>query len=151
MNQKLKVMAIASSGGHWVQLLRIRRAFNDSEVVFVSTHKEFKPLRPGDKFFSVTDASRWNKMLLIRMAGEVHKLIRQEKPDIVISTGAAPGMAGIILGKLYGCRTIWVDSIANVEQVSLSGRLIKPFADLHLTQWPELAQGKTLFKGTVIS
>lgn len=144
-------MAIASSGGHWVQLQRMQHAFNEADIVYVSTHKEYKPTRPNDKFYSVTDASRWNKMLLIKMTGEVLQLIRKEKPDVIISTGAAPGLAGILIGKLHGCKTIWVDSIANIEHISLSGRLIKPFTDLHLTQWPELAEGKTLFKGTVIS
>lgn len=144
-------MAIASSGGHWIQLLRIKNAFTDADVIYVSTHSGYKPVNPKDKFYSIPDANRWNKLQLLKMANKVLNVIRQEKPDIVISTGAAPGLAGILFGKMFGCKTVWVDSIANIEKVSLSGRLIKPFADLHLTQWPDLAKGKTKYKGTVIS
>lgn len=151
MNERLKVMAVASEGGHWIQLLRLRKAFQDAEIIYVSTHKSYKSNGGDERYYYVTDANRWNKLRLLKMANEVRRIISKEKPDIVISTGAAPGMAAILFGRLTGSRTIWIDSIANVDRLSLSGRLIKPFADLHLTQWPQLAKGKTLYKGTVIS
>lgn len=150
MESIIKIMAVASDGGHWVQLQRIKNAFKGAEIVYVSTQKSFKS-NEGEKYYSVTDANRWNKLKLIKMAGEMRKIIKKEKPDVIISTGAAPGLAAIFFGRLSGSRTIWLDSIANVERLSLSGRLIKPFADLHLTQWPHLATGKTIFKGTIIS
>lgn len=100
----------------------------------------------------VSDATRWEKMKLIKMAFEVRKIISIEKPDIIISTGAAPGLMAIIWGRLTGKKTIWIDSIANVDQISMSGRIAKPFTNLHLTQWEHLANGiSTHFKGTVIS
>jgi hypothetical protein len=37
-------------------------------------------------------------------------------------------------------KVVWIDSIANVERLSLSGRIVRPFADLFLVQWPELAE-----------
>jgi UDP-N-acetylglucosamine:LPS N-acetylglucosamine transferase len=148
---KKKVLAVASGGGHWIQLLRISTAFKDADVVYVSTLKSHNLKDPSVKFYSVTDANRWNKFKLIKMAFEVRKIIIKEKPDFIISTGAAPGLAAIFWGTLVGSKTIWLDSIANVEKLSLSGRLIKPFATLHLTQWEHLAKGKTKYKGTVIS
>jgi UDP-N-acetylglucosamine:LPS N-acetylglucosamine transferase len=151
MEKSLKIMAVASEGGHWVQLLRIQSAFEHAEIIYVSTHKSFKSNGGHEKYYSVTDANRWNKLRLLKMASEVRKIVNKEKPDVIISTGAAPGLAAILFGRLSGSRTIWLDSIANVERLSLSGRLIRPFTDLHLTQWPHLAKGKTIFKGTVIS
>ena len=75
----------------------------------------------------------------------------RHRPDVVLSTGAAPGFFAILFGKLLGARTIWVDSIANAEQLSLSGKKAGRFADLWLTQWPHLAQpGGPLYKGSVI-
>jgi len=43
------------------------------------------------------------------------------------------------VGYFFGARTIWIDSIANTERMSLSGRLSRPFAQLWLTQWPEVS------------
>ena len=72
-------------------------------------------------------------------------------PDVVVSTGAAPGYAAIRFAGWIGAKTIWVDSIANVEELSLSGRMAGRIADLWLTQWEHLAgpQGPH-FEGSVL-
>ena len=56
------------------------------------------------------------------------------------------------LGKIVGSKVVWIDSITNVERISLSGRMVRYIADLFLVQWPELA-GKyknVEFVGTVV-
>ncbi len=69
----------------------------------------------------------------------------------MISTGALPGYMALRLGKLLGANTIWVDSIANVEELSESGRRIGNHADLWLTQWQHLAKPEgPEFRGSVI-
>ncbi len=68
------------------------------------------------------------------------RIMFRERPDVMISTGAAPACLCCLLGKLLGAKVIWVDSITNVERISLSGRLIRPFADLFLVQWPDLVE-----------
>ena len=62
------------------------------------------------------------------------------RPDVVVSTGAAPGYFTLRFGKLCGARTIWIDSMANVEQMAKAGRMAGKYADLWLTQWPGLAR-----------
>ncbi|MBK6346064.1 MAG: oligosaccharide biosynthesis protein Alg14 [Bacteroidales bacterium] len=147
-----KILAVASGGGHWIQLMRLRPAFEGCEVVYISTHEGYQKQVNGSVFYAVTDANRWNKLKLIKMAFEVFRVVSREKPDLIISTGAAPGLLAIVWGKLTGSKTIWLDSIANVERISMSGRLAKPLANVHLTQWKELADvNSTLFKGNVIS
>ncbi len=66
-------------------------------------------------------------------------VVMRERPDVVFSTGAAPGFFALFFGRLFGARTIWLDSLANVDRLSLSARLVRPFAKLWLTQWAELA------------
>ena len=149
---KKKILAVASGGGHWIQLMRLRPAFEGCEVVYISTPEGYSKQVSGSVFYSVTDANRWNKIRLIKMAFEVIRLVGREKPDLIISTGAAPGLLAIVWGKLTGSKTIWLDSIANVERISMSGRLARPFTNIHLTQWQELADGNsTIFKGNVIA
>ena len=59
----------------------------------------------------------------------------------MVSTGAAPGLMALAVAKLVaGSRTVWIDSIANSERLSLSGRLARPVADAWLVQWPHLAR-----------
>ena len=79
-------------------------------------------------------------------------ILLKEKPRIILSTGAAPGYFALVLGKrLLRTKNVWVDSIANIESLSLSGQKVGLFADLWLTQWPHLAKEKgPQYKGAVI-
>ena len=67
------------------------------------------------------------------------EMVPTVRPDVVISTGAAPGYFALRLGKMLRAQTIWLDSLANVETLSQAGEMAGPYADLWLTQWPELA------------
>lgn len=147
----MRILAVASGGGHWVQLLRLKPAFTEVEVVFVSVMASYQRQVPDHKFYRVNDATRWDKVGLIRTALQILRIIWKERPDVVVSTGAAPGYLAVRLGKLLGARTIWLDSIANVEHISMSGSLVKPYADLWLTQWSHLEQPEgPLFRGSVL-
>jgi UDP-N-acetylglucosamine:LPS N-acetylglucosamine transferase len=138
--EQKRVLAIASGGGHWQQLMRLRPAFERQHAVYVTTVAAYAADVPGSDLFVVTDANRDRPLKLIQAAFEVLFRVMKVRPDVVISTGAAPGLFGIIFGRLVGARTIWVDSIANAETVSLSGRIAVKFATLALTQWSHLAQ-----------
>lgn len=146
-----KILAVASGGGHWIQLMRLNSAFQGCRVIYVSTHQGYEKMTNGTGFYKVSDGNRWSKWKLLKMAKEVREIIKIEKPDVIITTGAAPGLFALLWGRLYGSKTIWIDSIANVEIISLSGRIAKTFAHFHLTQWEHLADNKTLFRGNVLS
>lgn len=133
-----KVLAVASGGGHWVQLLRLRPAFEGCQIEYVSTNAGYQADVQG-VLHVVTDANMWQKMKLIKMFMQVAWIVASYRPNIIITTGAAPGFAAIMFGKLLGAKTIWLDSIANSEELSSSGQKAKRFADVWLTQWSHLA------------
>lgn len=137
---KPKVLAIASGGGHWVQLLRLRPAFEGCEVVFATAKEGYRSDVGSSEFRVIVDANRSNKIGLLKSAWSIFSLLRRERPDVVISTGAAPGFFALKLGRMMGIRTVWVDSIANAEELSMSGDKAGGCADLWLTQWPHLAR-----------
>jgi UDP-N-acetylglucosamine:LPS N-acetylglucosamine transferase len=139
--RRKKILAISSGGGHWIELLRLRPAFAGHFVVYATvsdayrTHVGDAPLRV------ISDVTRWDRLGLARCALEVTRILLSERPDVVVSTGALPGFFGVLIAKhLLRAKTIWVDSIANVEELSMSGERIGRHADLWLTQWPELAR-----------
>jgi UDP-N-acetylglucosamine:LPS N-acetylglucosamine transferase len=132
-------MAVSSGGGHWVQLLRLTPAFDNCDVTFVTVNRSYRSQVPGHRFYAVTDANRWTKIALIKAAFALAFIMLKERPDVVVSTGAAPGYLALRIGRFIHARTIWLDSVANVEQLSLSGQKMGPYADLWLTQWQHLA------------
>ena len=150
MAKKLRVLAICSSGGHWVQMRRISSAFDGAEVIYAA------PLEPAPKgisgqFIKIPDANRWGKIRLIYMALRVSLLVLWLRPTHVISTGAAPGYIAIRAGKLVGAKSLWLDSIANAEVLSLSGEKAGKHVDVWLTQWPHLeSTNGPKYRGSVL-
>ncbi len=139
-DHRRRLLAVSSGGGHWIQLLRVSPAFSDCDVTFVTVHGLYRSQVADHRFYIVNDATRWNKFGLIKMAVRLAWIIWKEKPEVVISTGAAPGYVALRLGRLMGARTIWLDSLANIEQISMSAQKIGRHADLWLTQWAHLAK-----------
>lgn len=148
---KPKVLAVASGGGHWVQLRRVAPAFEGADVIYVTVEPSYRQEVGDAGFRLVVDATRWNKVRLLRMLLQIAWIVLTERPDVVISTGAAPGYFAIRLGKLFGAKTMWIDSIANVEHLSMSGQKISAHADRCLTQWEHLASdGQAEHVGAVL-
>ena len=151
MNSKTtrkKVLAVSNSGGHWVQLMRLRPAWDHSDVTYLTTEAEYLDFILSDanerglripQFYSTVPASAWNKFNLIRQLLKVIWVLSLTRPDVIISTGASVGYFAFKVGKLFGAKTIWVDSIANVEELSLSGKKVQNSSDVWLTQWPHLS------------
>lgn len=135
-----KVLAISSGGGHWVQLLRLRPAFEGCDVTYATVREGYRADVGEAEFRLIPDSNRSTKRALIRSAFAILLLLMREKPDVVITTGAAPGYFGVRLGKWLGARVIWLDSVANAEELSMSGEKAGSFVDLWLTQWPHLAR-----------
>jgi UDP-N-acetylglucosamine:LPS N-acetylglucosamine transferase len=144
-----RVMAIASQGGHWVQLLRLRPAWDGCQTIYVTTNPGYRESviedalsrnQPEPRFYAVRDANRWNRLALLQQLITVAWIILKTRPQVIITTGAAPGFIAICIGRAFGARTIWIDSIANAEELSLSGQRVGPYAHLWLTQWAHLAR-----------
>jgi hypothetical protein len=145
-----RVLAVASSGGHWVQLRRMTPAFEDHDVAYLTTDAGHRSEVGDARFHVVNDANRWNKLALLRCALRVLWVLLLERPTVVISTGAAPGYLAIRFARMMGARTAWIDSVANVEELSMSGQMASEKADLCLTQWPHLAGGRIQYMGAVL-
>ena len=148
---RVKILAVASRGGHWIQLLRLRPAFSGIDIVYVTTDPEYKSMVEGASFRSVFEATRKSKLRLILLCAQLLWIIIRERPTSIVSTGAAPGYLAIRIGKFLGIRTLWVDSIANAEELSLSGKMAMKYADVVLTQWSHLqVPGSVEYQGSVI-
>lgn len=147
----MKVLMIASSGGHWVELMQTREAFAGHELVFATTERSYAEDNPNAPFYFIPDASRWSKARLAWQAFRTLFTVVRVRPNIVMTTGASVGFFGLMFGRVLGAKTIWLDSIANTASLSLSGQKAARFADLYLTQWPELAvENGARYEGAVI-
>lgn len=140
-NKNLKICLAASAGGHLTELLKLADSWQQYEVFCVSTaNMVAKKLNRYGPTHVVGECNREHLLRVFLVLFRCVRVIIHERPNVIISTGAAVGCIMCFLGKLLGAKVVWVDSITNVEWISLSGRMVRHIADLFLVQWPELAE-----------
>jgi UDP-N-acetylglucosamine:LPS N-acetylglucosamine transferase len=138
--KNLRICLAASAGGHTSQLLKLVESWNGHATFYVTTTEVMREkLSKFGTVYVVGESNRQHPLRVVRVLRRCIKILLNEKPDVVISTGAAAGCILCLAGKMFGARVVWIDSITNVERISLSGRMVRHFADLFLVQWPELA------------
>jgi len=122
-----------------VQLMRLLRAFDGLDVAFASVKPAYANDVQGRRYYVIRDVNRWDRWGFVLLILQVFCILVRERPEVLITTGSAPGYVALRMAKqLFGVRTIWIDSIANCEQMSWSGRLARRYSDAWLSQWPHL-------------
>lgn len=147
-----KIVAISSGGGHWEQLQLISPAFHLHDVHYITTLEGLAESAGVRSYEIVSDCNRGSVASLVRCTIQIFKALKRSKPDLVVSTGAAPGLIALFVGKyLLGAKAVWIDSVANAEQLSMSGKLAQYVADVRLTQWKHLSNGNDVeYLGSVL-
>lgn len=120
----------------------LRPALDTFDVEYATTFEGFAARERISRVHILPDSNRHRPLRTIACFIASWRLIRATRPDFVISTGALPGLICAIVGRMHGARTIWIDSIANSEKVSMSGWCARWFSGLWLTQWEHLARPK---------
>jgi UDP-N-acetylglucosamine:LPS N-acetylglucosamine transferase len=146
----IKVLAISSPGGHWVQLCRVLPALKNSNIVYACTYSKPIELTDDNAYYVIDDISRDTIRKLPVSVYKILSIMRRERPSHVITTGALPGLISILLARLLGAKTIWLDSIANSEKISGSGRVAAFIAHDCLTQWDHLSTSRIKYMGRVV-
>lgn len=146
-----KVLAVASAGGHWEQMMLLRDMLEKFDVHFATTHTDL-PIRAGIRAATILpDCNRDQILQSMRCVFAAAWLVLRFRPTVVISTGAAPGLFCIVIARLIGARTLWIDSVANAEQMSMCGKLSRYLSTRCITQWQHLAKdGRPEYVGSVL-
>jgi UDP-N-acetylglucosamine:LPS N-acetylglucosamine transferase len=139
-----KLCVGASSGGHMTELtalLEYQDCWPISPAMYVTTMDiSIGALPAGITSYVIGECDRHQPAKALRTFIKSFLIIRRERPDVIITTGSLPLALFSLTCKLFGAKIIWIDSISQISQISVSGRLIRPFADLFFVQWPELAK-----------
>jgi UDP-N-acetylglucosamine:LPS N-acetylglucosamine transferase len=143
--KRIRLCAGASAGGHMNQLLKLLERADPWPVhpsFYVTTMpasaKSFEKKGPT---YILGECNRYKPLEAFKVILRSFRIIRKEKPDVILTTGSMPIAMFCLVGRLFGAKIIWIDSIANTRRLSMSGRLIRPFAGLILSQWPDVASG----------
>ncbi len=135
-----RILAVASGGGHWEQMLLLRDAFVGHDISFATTMKGLGERAGIAGVRVIHDCNRNSPMSAVFCVLDLLRVMARVRPQVIVSTGALPGFLALAIGRRFGVKTIWVDSIANAEELSMAGQKAKAHADLWLSQWPFVAE-----------
>lgn len=136
----MRLMLIASSGGHIFEMFCLRDFWKDKDRLWVSfrTPDAEWLLRDEREVHWAAHPTVRNVPNLLRNLRLAWRLLRRERPDMILTTGSGVAAPFLWLARLAGIPTVFVESITRISELSLTARLVRPFATRLLVQWPEL-------------
>ena len=137
----MKVCLVGSSGGHLTHLYMLKSFWENHERFWVTFDKEdARSLLEGERMIPCYFPTNRNLKNLIKNTILAWKVLRKEKPDVIISSGAAVAVPFFYLGKLFGAKTVYIEVFDRIDGPTLTGKLVHPIADLFVVQWEEMKQ-----------
>lgn len=136
----IKVCFAASSGGHLEQLLALKPLMQryDSFILTEKTKYEAKlPVRAR----YVRQVNRHEVSFLPRMAANLVASLgiwHEEKPDVIVCTGALATIPFCLIGHLRGAKLIFIESFAKTNSPTMTGKLLHKYADRFYVQWESM-------------
>ncbi len=146
-----KIVLVASPGGHFVQLSLLAEELPEECLVVVGTYAVKPKFMPGSCYEQVPDFNRNSFYKAFEGFWKSLRIIKKHKPQLVVTTGAAPGLMMLFVSKMLGVQAVWIDSLANSNKLSLSGAIAKKIGGIVLSQWETVASdSEVLYRGRVI-
>lgn len=137
----MKICFVGSSGGHLTHLYMLKPFWQEHERFWVTFDKaDARSLLEGETFYPCFFPTNRNLKNLIKNTFLARKILRKEKPDLIISSGAAVAVPFFYLGKLRGAKTIYIEVFDRIDAPTLTGRLVHPVTDKFVVQWEEMEQ-----------
>ncbi len=135
----MKICLVGSSGGHLTQLYMLKSFWEKHERFWVTFDKEdARSLLKEEKMYGCYYPTNRSIKALIINTKLAWKVLREENPDLIISTGAAVAVPFFYLGKLMRKKTIYVEVFDRIASPTLTGKLVYPVTDKFIVQWEEM-------------
>lgn len=149
MDRPPKIALVGSSGGHLAHLLVLRPWWSRYDRFWVTFDtRDATEALSGERTYWCYYPTNRHIPNLLRNAALAWRILRHERPTVIVSSGAAVAVPFFYIGKLVGARTMFVEVVDRVTRPTLTGRLVRRVTDRMLVQWPE--QRKLYRGGKVI-
>lgn len=134
----MKVCLVGSSGGHLTHLYMLKPFWENKDRFWVTFAKEdAKSLLEGEKMYPCYFPTNRNLKNLIKNTMVAWKVLKKERPDLIISSGAAVAVPFFYLGKLLGAKTIYIEVFDRIDKPTMTGKMVYLIADKFIVQWEE--------------
>ena len=135
----MKICLVGSSGGHLTHLYLLKDLWGERERFWVTFDKpDARSILKSEKLFFCYFPTNRNFRNLIKNTFLALKVLRKERPDIIISSGAAVAVPFFYIGKLFKARTVFIEVFDRIDSPTLTGRLVYPVTNDFIVQWEEM-------------
>ena len=143
----MKVCLVGSSGGHLTHLYMLKPLWEKYERFWITFDKEdAKSLLVDERMIPCYYPTNRSFKALILNTRLAIRVLKNEKPDLIISTGAAVAVPFFYIGKIMGIKTIYIEVFDRIDHSTMTGRMIYPIADRFIVQWEEM---KKIYPGAI--
>ena len=136
-NARLKVCLCCSHGGHLTEMLQLLEAFDGHDVFYFCYDAD--TTRRLDHAYLIPNMCK-NPIEFLKNLMRLSKIYWHERPDLIVSTGAEIAIPAVLVGKLFGAKSVYIECGAQVTHPSITGRVMYWMADHLFVQWRELLQ-----------
>ncbi len=139
---KAKVCVPTSSGGHLTHMRMLMPVLERAADRFWVTFdkEDANTALAGERVYHCYFPTNRNVRNTLRNTLLAIRVLRRERPDLIVSSGAAIAVPFFLVGKLMGAKTVYVEVFDRVDAPTLTGRLVGRFTDLFVVQWPEMTR-----------
>lgn len=137
-----KVMLVCNKGGHYSELMCLKSCWDGIAEPWMVSDNRNACLDFGNSYleFEAFNYSRKKFRAFVGNCKYALRLCRKIRPDYVVSTGAGIAVPVMLAAKLCGAKLVFIESRARVYSRSKTGRILYPFCDTFIVQWPELLE-----------
>jgi UDP-N-acetylglucosamine:LPS N-acetylglucosamine transferase len=143
-----RVLLVSSGGGHLAQLLTLRPWWENCERSWVCFEQpDALDLLAAEHVAWAYSPTTRNARNFFKNLWLAIRVLRKERPEVVVSTGAGVAVPFFVIARLLRIPTVFVEVVDRVASRTLTGRLCRPFSSAFCVQWPEQA---LLYPGSVV-
>ena len=135
----MKVCLVGSSGGHLTHLYMLKPFWRNCDRFWVTFDKDdARSMLKDEKMYPCYYPTNRSLKALCINTKLAWKILRKERPDVIISSGAAAAVPFFWLGKMMGCKTVYIEVFDRIDASTVTGRLVRPVTDKFIVQWDEM-------------
>ena len=135
----MKICLVGSSGGHLAHLNMLKPFWSREDRFWVTFDKEdARSILKDEKMYPCYFPTNRNLKNLIKNTFLAIRILRKERPDVIISSGAAVAVPFFYIGKLFGAKTVYIEVFDRIDKPTVTGKLVYPVTDKFIVQWAEM-------------
>lgn len=136
--RRTRILLVCSSGGHLLQLYRLKPWWvrHDRSWVCFRMPDSTSMLAGEDVAWAYHPTTR-NIPNLLRNLWLAWGVLRRERPEVIVSSGAGVAIPFFVLGRLFRIKTVYIEVYDRIDLATVTGKVCYPLSDLFLLQWEE--------------